>query len=199
MQVRLPCLSGHPVSLPLWPAAPKVFFPASLSARLSLLHFPVCLPSLLVCPSVLKMAFTSVSVSLEPGALQPWNPATLESWNSESLKIVNARALKMWMLELKIVNCSNGSVTFQSLALRLVRCPAAEPKRRNTGTLKPLNLKFWDFLWKPVILGALEPRCLGKKWKCGTLRLGTLEQWTLVGKFFTNSLPFRIAAVSRTT
>ena len=42
-----------------------------------------------------------------------------------------------------------------------MRCPAAKPKSRNTGTLKPLNLKFWDFLWKPVILGALEPRCLG--------------------------------------
>ena len=71
--VCLPCLGGHPVSLPRWPAAPKVsfgsglsagLFLAFLSARLPLLHFPVCLPYVLVCPSLLKMAFPPCFVSV---------------------------------------------------------------------------------------------------------------------------------------
>ena len=89
-------------------------------------------------------------------AVWPWVPVEVR-WG----KVCGGSTLKMWTLELKVLNCGNGSVTFQSLALRLVRCPAAELKSRNAGTLKPLNLKIWEFLWKPVILGALEPRCPG--------------------------------------
>ena len=44
-------------------------FPASLSARLFLLHFPVCLPSVLVCPSVLKIRWRSGAWACLPACL----------------------------------------------------------------------------------------------------------------------------------
>ena len=71
------------------------------------------------------------------------------------------------MLELDILN-SSMIVGFQSLALRLVRCPAAEPKSRNTGTLE--------------ILESYNPGTL--KWNTATLEpwnayAGVVGRWTL--------------------